>query len=49
MVVIVYKAVFLKLFQTKDHLANKKKFADHLTKYPRNNMPPTQDLAPDNC
>ena len=24
--------VFLKLFQTKDHLANKKKLADHLTK-----------------
>src|SRR4029434_3505971 len=48
MIVIVYKAVFLKLFQTKDHLANKKKFPDHLTKYPRNNMPPTQDLAPDN-
>src|SRR4029434_1357827 len=42
MIVIVYKAVFLKLFQTKDHLANKKKCADHLTKYPRNNMPPTQ-------
>src|SRR4029434_2948018 len=42
MIVIVYKAVFLKLFQTKDHLANKKKFADHLTKYPRNNRPSTQ-------
>ena len=27
------KAVFLKLFQTKDHLANTKKLADHLTKH----------------
>ena len=26
------RAVFLKLFQTKDHLANKKNLADHLTK-----------------
>ena len=27
-----FRAVFLKLFQAKDHLANKKKLADHLTK-----------------
>src|SRR4029434_7775067 len=34
-------SVFLKLFQTKDHLANKKKLADHLTES-RNNRPSTQ-------
>src|SRR4029434_422218 len=43
MIVIVFKAVFLKLFQTKDHLANKKKLADHLTeKY----IPGTTGLLP---
>src|SRR4029434_5140540 len=43
MIVIVFKAVFLKLFQTKDHLANKKKLADHLTeKY----IPGTTCLLP---
>src|SRR4029434_5372545 len=43
MIVIVYKAVFLKLFQAKDHLANTKKLADHLTK---KYIPGTTGLLP---
>src|SRR4029434_1784802 len=43
MIVIVFKAVFLKLFQTKDHLANKKKIAEHLTE---EYIPGTTGLLP---